>query len=130
MIELTERQTKITEHLHEEGFLSVDQLASAYNVTTQTIRRDLNALCDYGLARRRHGGVEKPSKTGNIAYRYRQILAQDAKKAIAKEVSKLIPNDVSIAFSIGTTPELVADALLHHQGLSVFTNNLNIALLA
>ena len=129
MIELTERQTKITELLHEEGFLSVDQLAFTYEVTTQTIRRDLNTLCDYGLARRRHGGIEKPSKTGNIAYRYRQILAQDAKRAIAREVSKHIPNDVSIAFSIGTTPELVADALLHHQGLNVFTNNLNIALL-
>ena len=130
MIELTERQTKITEQLHEEGFLSVEQLASAYNVTTQTIRRDLTTLCDYGLARRRHGGVEKPSKTGNIAYRYRQILAQDAKRAIAKAVSRHIPNDVSVAFSIGTTPELVAEALLHHQGLSVFTNNLNIALLS
>ena len=35
----------------------------------------------------------------------------------------------SVAFSIGTTPEVVADSLIHHQGLHIFTNNLNIALL-
>ena len=130
MIELTERQSQITELLHEQEFLNVESLADRYQVTAQTIRRDLNTLCDYGLARRRHGGIEKLEKAGNIAYRYRQILAQGAKRDIAREVARHIPNDVSVAFSIGTTPEVVADELLHHQRLGIFTNNLNIALLA
>ena len=130
MIELSKRQTQITEYLQDEPFLSVEQLAEQYQVTTQTIRRDLNMLCDHGLARRRHGGIEKAAKTGNIAYRHRQIIAQESKKCIAREVARHIPNDVSVAFSIGTTPEVVADALSHHQRLRIFTNNLNIALLS
>ena len=130
VIELSKRQAQITELLQDEQFLNVDQLANRYQVTTQTIRRDLNLLCDHGLARRRHGGIEKPAKTGNIAYRHRQIIAQEAKKAIALEVAKHISNDVSVAFSIGTTPEVVADALTHHQRLRIFTNNLNVALLS
>ncbi len=129
-MDLSERQAEITEMLRQEGFLAVEELAARYGVTTQTIRRDVNTLCDHGLARRRYGGIEKPTETGNIAYRSRQILAQGAKRAIAREVARHVPDNVSVAFSIGTTPEIVAGALLRHSDLRIFTNNLNIALLA
>ena len=130
MIKLTERQAQIAERLRKEEFLNVDQLALTHNVTTQTIRRDLNSLCDYGLARRRHGGIEKASNAGNIAYGFRQALAQEAKQVIAQEVARHIPDGVSVAFSIGTTPEVVAHGLLNHDNMRIFTNNLNIAVLA
>ncbi len=130
MVELSERQVEITERLREEGFLAVEALAEHYRVTTQTIRRDLTALCDHGLARRRHGGIERAAEVGNLAYVSRQILARSAKRAIAREVARHIPDNASVAFSIGTTPEVVAAALLHHKGLRIFTNNLNIAMLA
>jgi len=130
MIDLSERQVQITELLREDGFLTVEALAERYGVTTQTIRRDLTTLCDYGLARRRHGGIEKPADVGNLAYGSRQILARSAKQAIAREVARHIPDNASVAFSIGTTPEVVAAGLLHHNGLRIYTNSLNIAMLA
>lgn len=129
-MDLSERQAEITELLREEGFLAVEALAEQFSVTTQTIRRDLTAICDYGLARRRHGGIERPAEAGNLAYGSRQILARGAKQAIAREVARYIPDNASVAFSIGTTPEVVASALLQHRGLRIFTNNLNIAMLA
>ncbi|HCX86891.1 MAG TPA: DeoR family transcriptional regulator [Gammaproteobacteria bacterium] len=129
-MDLSARQAEIAALLIEAGFLSVDDLAERYAVTAQTIRRDLNALCEAGLARRRHGGVEKPLPSGNIAYGSRQVLLRGEKQAIARAAASQIPNNASVAFSIGTTPESVAAALLQHNGLKVFTNNLNIALLA
>ena len=129
-MDLSERQAQITELLRQDGFLAVEALAVRYGVTTQTIRRDLNTLCDHGLARRRHGGIERPAQTGNIAYQSRRILAQDAKRAIAREVARHVPDNVSVAFSIGTTPQVVAGALMRHENLRIFTNNLHIALLA
>ena len=60
MMDLSARQAEITALLIESEFLSVDGLSERYSVTAQTIRRDLNVLCEAGLARRRHGGVEKP----------------------------------------------------------------------
>lgn len=129
-MDLSERQVEITELLREEGFLAVESLAEQFSVTTQTIRRDLTTLCDYGLARRRHGGIERRAEAGNLAYGSRQILARGAKQAIAREVARHIPDNSSVAFSIGTTPEVVASALLHHHGLRIFTNNLKIAMLA
>ena len=130
MVELSERQVEITERLREQGFLAVETLAEDFRVTTQTIRRDLTTLCDHGLARRRHGGIELPPGGGNLAYVSRQILARGAKQAIAQEVARHIPDYASVAISIGTTPEVVATALLQHKGLRIFTNNLNVALLA
>lgn len=127
---LSERQVQIAELVREEGFLTVDGLADKFGLTAQTIRRDLNTLCDHSLVRRRHGGVEPPPDTGNLAYGSRQILARSAKQAIAREVARHVPNGASLTFSIGTTPELAAQALLQHESLRVFTNNLNIAMLA
>lgn len=127
---LTERQAKIADLVRENGFMSVDDLADRYEVSTQTIRRDLNTLCNFGLARRRHGGIERTSDSGNLTYGSRQILERSAKQAIAHEVARHIPNGSSLAFSIGTTPQVVAEALMHHDSLKIFTNNLNIAMLA
>ena len=127
---LTERQVQIAEMIRESDFLDVESLSGRFKVTTQTIRRDLTILCDQGLARRRHGGVEKPLNSDNLTYSSRQILHNGAKKAIAAAVARHIPNGASLAFSIGTTPEVVAEALLGHDSLRIFTNNLNVAVLA
>jgi DeoR family glycerol-3-phosphate regulon repressor len=129
-MELSDRQAQIAELLRETGFLTVDALSDRFAVTTQTIRRDLVALCDQGVARRRHGGVESQIDSGNLNYGSRQILQRAAKLAIARNVARQIADGTSIAFSIGTTPEIVAEALLRHERLRVFTNNLNIAMLA
>ncbi len=129
-MDLSQRQAEIAEMVRENGFLSVEALSERFDVTTQTIRRDLTTLCDHGMARRRHGGIERPNDSGNLAYGSRQILARAAKQAIALEVARHVPNGSSLAFSIGTTPQVVAEALLSHERLRVFTNNLNIAMLS
>jgi DeoR family glycerol-3-phosphate regulon repressor len=130
LLELGERQAQIAKMIYESDFLSVEYLADHFNVTSQTIRRDINYLCDRGIARRRHGGVERPVRTGNDAYGWRQIHNADAKRIIAREVARHVPDGVSLAFSIGTTPEIVMEALLAHDQLRILTNNLNVAMLA
>ena len=127
---LSERQVRIAELVREEGFQTVETLARKFGLTPQTIRRDLNILCDHNLVRRKHGGVEQLLETRNLAYGSRQILARRAKQAIAQEVARYVPNGASVTFSVGTTPELTAEALLHHDRLRIFTNNLNVAMVA
>ena len=126
---LSERQAEIAEMVRDHGFLTVEVLADRFDLTTQTIRRDLNTICDYGLARRRHGGIESSMKTGNLAYDSRQILARLAKQRIAREVAKHINYGSSLAFGIGTTPQVIAEELLRHEDLRIFTNNMNVATL-
>jgi len=49
------------------------------------------------------------------------------KRAIARLVASHIPDDASLFMNIGTTTEEIASALLHHKGLRIITNNLNVA---
>lgn len=126
----TERQASIVEMVRADGFQTIEDLADHFRVTAQTIRRDVNSLCDEGLLRRRHGGVEPALEHENIAYRARKVLHVNEKRKIAAMVARNIPDGASLFFSIGTTPELVASALLQHRGLRIFTNNLNVAYVA
>ena len=54
---LPPRQHDILELARERGYVSIDELAQAFAVTPQTIRRDINQLADQGLLRRTHGGA-------------------------------------------------------------------------
>lgn len=123
-----ERVRAIVEQVRRDGFQAIEALAEQYGVTPQTIRRDVNLLCDRGLLRRRHGGVEWPAAGENLAYTARQVLNIDAKRQIAALVAAEVPSSASLFFGIGTTPETCAQALADHQGLRVMTNNLNVAL--
>ncbi len=122
------RQAELLEEVLRQGSVSVEALADRFGVTLQTVRRDVKLLAEAGLLARFHGGVRVPrSTTENIAYRQRQQINQDAKRAIARAVAKAVPPNCSLILNIGTTTEAIARELLRHKGLRVITNNLNVA---
>ncbi len=112
-----------------QGFVAIDDLAQSFRVTPQTVRRDINELCELTLLRRYHGGAGLPSSVENVAYSTRQVLFREEKERIAKLVAAQIPDEASLFINLGTTTEAVARALLDHQGLRVITNNLNVAVI-
>ncbi|MEX2630204.1 MAG: DeoR/GlpR family DNA-binding transcription regulator [Tistlia sp.] len=124
---LPERQNQILEIAKEAGRVNVEGLASRFGVTPQTIRKDLNDLCERGLLDRVHGGAVIGSTVENVGYEARRLIAQDAKRRIGSAAARLIPNSASLLINIGTTTEEVAKALRHHQGLLAITNNINAA---
>jgi DeoR family glycerol-3-phosphate regulon repressor len=122
------RQLKLLEVVRSQGSASVEQLADKLDVTLQTVRRDVQRLSEAGLLTRFHGGVRVPSSTvENIAHQQRESLNADGKARIARAVAREVPHDCSLILNIGTTTEAIAKALLHHKGLRVITNNLNVA---
>ncbi|SMQ85313.1 transcriptional regulator, DeoR family [Devosia lucknowensis] len=121
------RQAKIVELARQQGEVTVDQLVAAFDVTPQTIRKDLNILCDRGALKRTHGGAMHPSGVENVEYEARRQMAPAEKRAIGKAAAALIPDHASLFINIGTTTEAVAQALADHRGLMVITNNINVA---
>ena len=107
-----ERRDLIVERARRQGFVAVEALATELGVTPQTIRRDINELCEQNLLQRYHGGAGLPSSVENLAYSDRQVLNLDAKRRIARLVAEAIPNHSSLFINIGTTTEEVARALL------------------
>lgn len=125
---ISSRQQEIIDRIRANGFVSVESLADHFTVTPQTIRRDINVLCDANLLRRKHGGAEYVDAPAvNLPYGSRRISNLESKKAIGSLVAGLIPNHASVSFGIGTTPEFVARAMIDHEDLTVVTNNINVA---
>src|SRR5579863_2051863 len=121
------RQTEIVSLLRQSGRVGVEELATQFGVTLQTIRRDLNELSDAKLAVRVHGGAIIASGVANLAYEARQLVAHQHKTLIGEAAARLVPDNASLLINIGTTTEEVAKALAGHSGLLVITNNLHVA---
>ena len=128
MIDLTTRQAEIIAQARSSGRVGVEDLAKRFEVSPQTIRKDLNDLCDQHLLTRVHGGAIIASGVENISYEARRLVAADEKRAIGLAAAALVPNNCSLFVNIGTTTEEVAAALGAHEDLLVITNNLNVAM--
>jgi DeoR family glycerol-3-phosphate regulon repressor len=122
------RQLNLLAAVQAQGSVTVEHLAEKLGVTLQTVRRDVQRMADDGLLTRFHGGVRVPGSTvENIAHRQRENLYAEGKNRIARAVAAAVPDDCALILNIGTTTEAIARALLHHSGLRVITNNLNVA---
>jgi DeoR family glycerol-3-phosphate regulon repressor len=121
------RRQEIIAVARAQGRVSVEGLASRFQVTPQTIRKDLKDLSEQRLLLRVHGGAVVASGVENVNYEARRFVAREEKRAIGHAAAQLIPNNVSLFINIGTTTEEVAHALLDHEGLLVITYNINVA---
>ena len=121
------RQLKTLVLVRERGYISIEELAQYFDVTPQTIRRDINQLADEGLLRRYHGGAAHDSSVENTEYTMRVGYMLEEKLRIAEAVAAAVPDHASLFINIGTTTESIAHALLNHTGLKIITNNLNVA---
>ena len=124
---LSIRQNEIVELARAEGRVLVDDLAQRFEVTLQTIRRDLGDLAEAGLVDRVHGGAVPRMGMVNLGYEARRRLHSDAKAAIGAACAAAIPDNSSLILNIGTTTEAVAQALLQHSNITVITNTMNVA---
>ncbi len=124
---LSFRQTEILEIARNEGRVAVEDLAQRFDVTLQTIRRDLTDLADAGHLDRVHGGAVTKTGVANIGYEARRRMNEAAKAAIARTCAAAIPDNCSLILNLGTTTEAVARELLHHKNITVVTNNMNVA---
>ncbi|CAH1689041.1 Glycerol-3-phosphate regulon repressor [Hyphomicrobiales bacterium] len=126
MATLNPRQQSLVQMARERGYVRVDELVEWLGVTHQTVRRDINYLCEHGILSRFHGGAAFRSSVTNLPYEARRDSMADEKVAIAKAVAAEIPDHSSIFIDIGTTAEAFAAELLEKNGLKIVTNNLNV----
>lgn len=125
---LSKRQQELLELIASDGAQQIEGLAHRFGLTTQSIRRDINVLCELGLARRLHGGVDLPVLPQNSPVNARSRLQSAAKQRIAERIATEIPDGSTVFLGIGTTVQATAVALREHHGLIAVTNNLDVAL--
>ena len=122
------RREQIASLVFERGAMSVEALSEILDVSTQTIRRDIDRLCDGEFLMRRHGRIELSEEQLNTPFDQRVETNLAGKSQIGDAAAALIPDGSTIFISIGSTPLSVAHALRRRKGLTVITNNLSAAL--
>jgi len=120
------RHQQLVKIAREKGYVTVDELVERLDVTPQTVRRDINTLCDMGVLSRFHGGAAFRSSVANMPYETRRDTMAGEKARIAAAAVAAIPDHSSIFIDIGTTAEAFADQLMEKSGLTIVTNNINV----
>jgi DeoR family fructose operon transcriptional repressor len=125
-----ERQQAIAASVARRGRLSVTEIATSYDVTTETVRRDLTVLERAGVVRRVHGGVVPSSSLTMIeaAVAERDSAHAPEKDRIAQAALSLLPEDHgTVLIDAGTTTTRMAALLPHDRRLTVVTHAVPIA---
>lgn len=125
---MNSRQNRIVEMLTANGEVFVQDLSERLEVTTMTIRRDLDLLENEGLLIRTHGGAVI-SSAGIIEFSFKKQSEECAleKQAIAKEAAALVEPGMTVVLDTGTTVLEVAKAIGGKRDLKVLTSSLVIA---
>jgi DeoR family fructose operon transcriptional repressor len=124
-----ERQRVILDQARTDGRVDVATLAVDFQVTTETIRRDLTILERHGLLRRVHGGAIPVERLGfEPALATRDVTMTDEKARIAKAALAEVPAEGAIMLDAGSTTGRLADQLPVDRELTVVTHSLTIAM--
>lgn len=126
----THRREHILDKISNHSKVTVADIASALDVTTETVRRDLKDLEKEGLLRRVHGGAisTTPIRDEPISERVQKLAVE--KGQIAQLAVKLISDGTSVFLNIGSTVESLARQLGGFKDLKLYTNSLNVAQIA
>lgn len=128
--ELTARQKEILQTVGETGYATLETLAQRFDVSVQSIRRDIIQLDKLRLLQRFHGGAGPMDATVRLGYAEKTMRSAAAKEMIGVAAARLVPEGAAVFLDVGTTVEAVAVALKEMSiRLHVFTNSLACAML-
>jgi DeoR family fructose operon transcriptional repressor len=125
-----ERQQAMAQLVTEHGRLSVAAIAEQFDVTTETVRRDLSTLERMGLVRRVHGGAVPSSSLAVIesGLGERDLANTSQKELIAKAaLDQLPPPGGTVLLDAGTTTSRFAIMLPRDHRLTVITHAVPVA---
>lgn len=128
MRKANQRRADILKLIDKNGNAKVEDLINKYQVSEETIRRDLRILDESGYVRRVYGGAVKMEKTTRyLPYKERLMVQIREKKAIGKECVKLLDDKDSIFIDGKTTCLMFANFIPVELHLTIVTNSVVLA---
>ncbi|WP_181701642.1 DeoR/GlpR family DNA-binding transcription regulator [Chthonobacter albigriseus] len=122
-----QRQARIAEIIWHKGQMSVDALAHTFDVSVETIRRDLGQLAEGGLLQKVHGGAKRLRLHAEGSFQERMAENAQAKRTIAAKMLRLVEPGDTVFIDTGSTTLACAEALSGVERLTVITNSVAIA---
>nr|WP_306268886.1 DeoR/GlpR family DNA-binding transcription regulator [Pararhizobium sp. IMCC3301] len=127
---LNGRQERILEQTASQGFVTIENLAKEFDVSAQTVRRDIIMLSEAGLLQRFHGGagIIGSDEALRLDYDRKTEISRDDKSRVARAAALLVGDHATVFLDVGTTVEALAQELNNRPGFRVFTNSTRAAL--
>ena len=124
-----ERRNAILAKLAAEGKVLVSTLSKEFEVTEETIRRDLEKLDNDGLARKTYGGAIKNDNFNiDLPFHVRKQTNVESKQYIAALIGNMIHDGDYIMLDSSTTALCVIKNILHKKNITLITNSIEILL--
>ena len=125
---IEERHDRILELIKDKKRVEVLELSKVFNISEDSIRRDLRIMEKRGLVSRTYGGAVLPSKVTDLpAFYERNKINVDNKEKIAYLASTFIEDNDTIILDGSTTLLKIVPFLSKFKGLAVITNSIAIA---
>lgn len=122
-----ERRNLILEKLQDEKKVVVSELSALFDVSEETIRRDLEKLDREGLAVKSYGGAVLNETAGlDMPFNVRKKRNMQGKQIIAGLVDGLVQEGEHIIVDPSTTAVAIVKALKVKRHLTVITNSIEV----
>ncbi|MBQ6829779.1 MAG: DeoR/GlpR transcriptional regulator [Clostridia bacterium] len=124
-----ERRNMILARLQSEGKVIVADLSREFDVTEETIRRDLEKLDNEGLAKKTYGGaVLNQNLNTDVPFNVRKRSNVELKQRIAEKIAALIQDGDFLMLDASTTAIHVAKSIKNRKNITLITNSVEILL--
>jgi DeoR family transcriptional regulator of aga operon len=123
----SDRHARILEHVSARGSVDVRELSGLLDVSSATVRRDLEHLSGQHLLRRTRGGAEVGAVGLEVPLQHRAERLLPEKQAIARAAAALVPEGAVVGMNGGTTVTEIARLLAARGPFTAVTNAVNIA---
>ena len=121
-----ERLQDIMDILERDGKVIVEELADKFNVTTETVRRDLDVLQKEKRLTKVHGGAVKSIYRGfEPSFVERNTKNINEKISVGKTASILVEDNDIIFIDLGTTTQQIIHFITGRKNLTVLTNSIS-----
>ncbi len=122
-----ERRNAILAKLNAEGKVIVTDLSREFDVTEETIRRDLEKLDTEGLATKTYGGaVAKRNLNVDLPFNVRKRSNIERKMKIAEKIAKMIHDGDYIMIDASSTAIYVTKCIAHLKNITIITNSIEV----
>lgn len=119
-----ERKQLIIKLLKQNNKVLIKDLSSSFNVTEETIRRDLKELVQRGIAVKSHGGAVLNTNNGDLkSFIERELSNRNLKDQIALMAQPLISDGMVIMVDASTTTKAVIEHLSPRLNITIITNS-------
>lgn len=120
-----QRREAIVQLVQEKGSVSLDELCNLFQVSKNTIRRDIHYLSEKQLLEKVYGGVIA-AEDELVPFPNRSVKATSEKEKIGQLAAQYIQDGDLIFIDSGTTTKMIVPYLSRDINITILTNNLDV----